>query len=541
MPPIFKLILTLFIITIPIFFAVFIARNSNNNIQELSTKQYWINIFKQLITNNNNEQQNPHEQTISTLMYDEQQLIFSSNPSKGSKPDCCYLWLGKSSSSSSNTIMMNNETIAHYKSIPRTLSFGEPYLNVPYWINTTNRVPLPSLKRMAFTKLPGETTNSFYFDCDTTTDRLQLRREIGEYDSAMRSKYLSRQIKVPSDFFDPNNITDHSKFLNRTVACTEWIRVNDSKQGVACTFAVDTSLQTRYSNAYSEVCSTRGSFYVFLTPPDNITNLSMYPSIHPLRYQSVLLLDDFDHEASAKIRGNVIPAIPVVLKSWNEKNRCLGIPPYWGVRILYGSGLREQDRSFELEYIEHTRSNFREAIITMSQKLPKMLQYGALENQPLWFGMWGLAVYIDNMFELEPKDRIDKAGQGFFRVVNQRWGLHNHFRRGYADDPLEPAPRAAEIEKDILDECNELVKTPKDLMLIATDRERMMNELVDAAVDTRKYVYRVAAYRSAVAMEMLVDQAELAIAETLSPAGLRPYFKCYWGGMMGGLSNHRQT
>jgi hypothetical protein len=357
----------------------------------------------------------------------------------------------------------------------------------------------------------------FHLEFNHYIDKVALRR--ADYQEQHRIKHITG-VALPGavaieEFTYPEN----------TVACAPWKEGSDAAyDAAACVATRGTYFQARLGLTSTVLHVHRGQIKVMLTPAENLSALVQFPALHALRGQSQLAFHGrAEHESMTVLPftqyGLRVPAFNVTLGA----DDVLYVPPYWGHRVVV-----QADAFFTMHLGK--RSAFLDARLASSKLLPKLLQYGALVGQPFFLAMWSLAVYFDEMLELSP---LTRKGSKVDRAVFFRWGP-GRVVRGHADDPLDPAAYGAEVTRNVREECAEMARTPKDLML--QDREQFMDELKTAARQARRLFERTTEVE-ALLMELMMDQMDLAVAEALSTAACTPFYHCYFAGYPGVVVN----
>lgn len=392
--------------------------------------------------------------------------------------------------------------------------------------------------------LKMESSPVFYHEFDETIDLLSLHRDKDLYNKWDRMKYLTGMSRASAE---PVSIakrmltyeqeiesqkSDSSSVENSTKSTNEVMMFDYIGEKIGTNYlvlkeaisrnrneTVPVVMQSRISLAPLILSVDKGDIILLLTPAHNVSSLYLYPGIHPLRRQSML---DLTFPVNATYNNKNFAPIPLFVKPIIIKQgESIYIPPYWGFRIISKTSVSIIALTNLLKHVI-----FEEQRVHAAKQLPSLFQQGALSNQPLFFGMWALAVYSDTFFEVEPKTRTSKYPI-IFEMAKNRWlVIRNH--RGFADDFTDPAEQAEAVSKNIIDECIEMMKHPKDAMIEPSHRARMTNEIVSKAKQNKHTLNLACKATVQVCLEMYFDHIEYAIANSLSAAGTRSFFKCYF-------------
>ena len=273
---------------------------------------------------------------------------------------------------------------------------------------------------------------------------------------------------------------------------------------------------------------------VLLFPSKNVEVLRIYPIVFPLKRQTALR-----HEKNAAIQPKIKKVIFIELK----KNMLIYVPPYWGVRLIFVPNNNHANKpSCGLSILHPFESNNTKIRNEVNFKLTtKYFQPGALNKQPMFFGMAIIAKYADTLFRFKNATERTLKKKSLFSLAGNRWNLlsnslypsfdyHDYeMKRGYVNDlTQEPNPVHAEMDNMVIAECKELMQIDKMSMVDQASVKSIMEEITVAAKSNRALLDSIVNGNKAVLNEMLLDHLEIILANTFGVGGVRGFLSCYF-------------
>lgn len=368
-----------------------------------------------------------------------------------------------------------------------------------------------------------------FWDFDLSADKAILRTD-EQYPLHRRYLHITKQ-GIDFDHMSNMSALANSSVRANAYACGQLPRPrsSDKSDDVFCVASPQTQLplvfQTRVPIATTEMIMVAGSALLLVTPPARARSLKSFPVVHALRYQSQL---DFANSTAP------VPAYFISLRVGDK----ITLPGYYSYRLV----VLERDSRWVTYRTEN--NSMQQARGKAMDTFPVLLQPNALREQPVFFGMWALALWADDLFAFadHAPDRIKSP---LLHVAQQRWGRAS-VRVGHADDVADLAPQAAEIQRYVSEECQAMKMVAKDLML--NDREQYKKELAKSAKEVRRLLLEQTQAKDdgedyEAFYEFGMDLFEIVICESFNPvsldtnpppanvfssAGIRPFLACYF-------------
>ncbi|KAH9259986.1 hypothetical protein BASA81_001747 [Batrachochytrium salamandrivorans] len=305
-----------------------------------------------------------------------------------------------------------------------------------------------------------------FWDFDLSADKAILR-------TSEQYPFHRRYLHITKQAVDLTNFLNQSALANSSVRTTAYACGQlpgspslSKSDDVFCVVSPQTKLplvfQTRVPIATTEIIMITGSALLLVTPPERVRSLKSFAVVHALRYQSQL---DFTNSTT-------VPAYFIPLNVGDK----ITLPSYYSYRLVV---LEESSRWITYRTENNTMQHARTKAM---ETFPILLQPNALREQPVFFGMWALALWADDLFAFvgHAPDRIKSP---LLQVAKQRWGQAS-VRVGHADDPADLALQAMEIQTYVTEECQAMKMVAKDLML--NDREQYKKELAKSSQKVRR-------------------------------------------------------
>jgi hypothetical protein len=207
------------------------------------------------------------------------------------------------------------------------------------------------------------------------------------------------------------------------------------------------SLQFRYAPAEVVVTPVKGSLAVLVVPLANLSDIKPYPIVHPLHAHSSLDLTKTNPYVKANISVQLFEVAP---------GQRVRIPPMSPYRLI-----ALEDKTVWV--LSDVFSKAKEVLMAKHKAytgLPKYLQPNALVDQPLFFGMWTLAIYNDVLLGVNAKNSTERVEQReslthLTQLLVDRWGPWSP-RLGHADDYRDYGMHAPEVIQNVVAECAEM-------------------------------------------------------------------------------------
>ena len=170
------------------------------------------------------------------------------------------------------------------------------------------------------------------------------------------------------------------------------------------------------------------------------------------------------------------------------------------------------------------KADFWKTRMKLLSSVPELFRRNALSKQPLFFGLWSLAIYLDAFFAFSQHMKSRATAKDLHLIITNRWG-RGSYRLGHADDPRDFGLDAAEIVQMVNEECNEMKVTPKDLML--TERNKLEEDLNLAGSQARRTLLKTVNHTNPIFLEMAVDHLEIVVETVLGGMAVRAFLECY--------------
>ena len=339
----------------------------------------------------------------------------------------------------------------------------------------------------------------FYASYDFTTDQFNLRREDKKYNASKRFELVAMQTfeasVIPASSINFNSSRMFGSGESKAIAenlGTDASWVYGGGRGV--------SFHSRYSIADVVIHVIKGSIGLVITPAENLTSLRPFPICHPLHDQSQ---KDFIRGKKGK------DAVPAALIQRLVPGDRIGLAPLSSYRLIV-----LEDDTIWINSDTWSNSTILAAKRVGLESLPKYLKPNALTGQPLFFGMWSLAIYSDTLLGFgQNRTHSRNTATELKQMVMDRWG-RDSVHLGHADDFRDYGLEAVDVVESIEAECLEMKQTPKDLML--SERNDVEAALMDAALKTRMAFLHAAKSATSVLFQLLVmEQMEGIISNVL--------------------------